>query len=271
MISVDVEAISLIAPGLVGWRESLPVLRGDKPYAHDPLPAFAVELLPRNERRRVTNVVKLAIHAAEQLAQQRAVELRQIRSVFASSGGDGEIINCICLALASPGRAVSPTQFHNSVHNGPAGYWAIATECRMPSVSLSAHDGSFAAGLVEAATIALVEGGQVLLVAYDYPPPAPASEVRSFSAPFATAMLLNTQPFDGSLARLTIDPVAAAQKDGTEDRMRDDVLESLRTGNPAARSLPLLRAVARETSGRVVLPYVPDMRLVVDVEPTSIL
>jgi hypothetical protein len=265
MIRVHVEAISLIAPGLSGWRESLPVLRGDRPYAPEPLLPFAPELLPRNERRRVTPVIKLAIQAAEQLVVARAPALQELRSVFASSGGDGEIINNICLALASPERTVSPTQFHNSVHNGPAGYWTIATECRMPSVSLSAYDGSFAAGLLEAATLAVVEGGQVLLVAYDYPPPAPASEVRCFRAPFATAMLLNAERFDRSLARLTIETM-----DGwREDQVEDERLECLRTGNPAARALPLLRAIARQTSGRVVLPYLPDMPLAVGIEPTS--
>lgn len=265
MIKFHLEAISLVAPGLRGWRESLPVLSGVEPYREAPLPTTAPELLPRNERRRVTSTIKLALRAAEQLAHSRVLDLPQLRAVFASSGGDGEIINNICLALASVERAVSPTQFHNSVHNCPAGYWAIATECRMPSVSLSAHDGSFAAGLLEAGTIAAVEGGQVLLVAYDHPPPAPASEARFFSAPFATAILLNAQRSNVALAALTVE---LAQM-GREDHMADEDLERLRAGNPAARALPLLQAIARQQPGEVVLPYLPDVRLAVGVEPAG--
>ena len=54
-----------------------------------------------------------------------------------------------------------------------------------------------------------------------------------------------------------------------EDRMRDKELESLRTGNPAARALPLLEAIARQEARRVVLPYLPDTRLAVEVRPAD--
>ncbi|MBA2409032.1 MAG: beta-ketoacyl synthase chain length factor [Gammaproteobacteria bacterium] len=191
--------------------------------------------------------------------------LLEWRAVFASSGGDSEIINSICTALARPQRAVSPTQFHNSVHNSPAGYWAIATLCHSSSVSLSAYDGSFAAGLLEAVTTALVEGGPVLLVAYDYPPPEPLSQVRGFCAPFAAAMLIDARPGPRAMASFDI----ALARGEREDRMRDKELESLRTGNPAARALPLLEAIARQEARRVVLPYLPDTRLAVEVRPAD--
>jgi hypothetical protein len=38
-------------------------------------------------------------------------------------------------------------------------------------------------------------------------------------------------------------------------------LEALRVGNPAARSLPLLAALARQQVGTVVLDYLDDLRL----------
>ncbi len=253
----------MIAPGLDGWARSEAVLRGDQPYADTPLAPFAPELLPRNERRRATGAIKLALRVAEQLARPHGIDLPAVRAVFTSSGGDSEIINSICTALAQPSRVVSPTQFHNSVHNGPAGYWAIATQCRMSSVSLSAHDGSFAAGLLEAATTAIVEVGPVLLVAYDYPPPAPLSGVRAFHAPFAAAMLIDARPADRAVATLGITLAQALR----EDSLADDRLERLRLGNPAARALPLLQTIARQQARRVVLPYLPDAQLAVEVAP----
>lgn len=42
-------------------------------------------------------------------------------------------------------------------------------------------------------------------------------------------------------------------------------LEALRIGNPAARALPLLAMLAARQSGRIVLDYLPDTRLQVDV------
>ena len=75
----------------------------------------------------------------------------------------GDITHQICEALARPEREVSPTSFHNSVHNAPAGYWSIATGSRLASTSICAYDVSFAAGLLEAAAYATVEHQPVML------------------------------------------------------------------------------------------------------------
>lgn len=250
MKPVYLHAVGLVAPGLEGWAASLPVLCGEREYQETPLSTFDSELLPRNERRRLTPVIKLALQAGEEAIRGGGVAVESLRSVFASSGGDGAIIDRICRALNQPERPVSPTQFHNSVHNSPAGYWAIATQCRGASVSLSAHDASFAAGLLESGALAVAAPGPVLLVAYDHPLPAPLSEARQFHAPFAVALLIDAEPNAGALAALDI----AVTDSGSED-CNSGALESLRTGNPAARSLPLLQAVARGVAGRVVLPY----------------
>jgi len=47
--------------------------------------------------------------------------------------------------------------------------------------------------------------------------------------------------------------------------MSDPLLESLRTAIPAARSLPLLRKLAREEPGRVVIDYLETQRIAVEV------
>jgi hypothetical protein len=49
--------------------------------------------------------------------------------------------------------------------------------------------------------------------------------------------------------------------------MHDPRLETLRASNPAARSLPLLAALAGGESGEVVLPYLEDSHLSVRVVP----
>ena len=94
--------------------------------------------------------------------------IRDRYTVFASSGGDSEVLDKICTALTLPDRPVSPTQFHHSVHNTPAGYWSIATGCTQPSLSLSAYDSSFSAGLLEAAALAWAEAVRVLSLIHIY-------------------------------------------------------------------------------------------------------
>ena len=255
--------IGLLAPGLRGWRESVFILKGTSAYHYQEIPALRSTLLPVNERRRTTHVIGLALQVAQEAITQAGVEAQQLYSVFASAEGDSEIIDKICTALTRAERPVSPTLFHNSVHNAPAGYWSIATGCTLPSTSLSAYDDSFSAGLLEAATLVLIEQTSVLLVVYDYPPPFPLSQQRGLYAPFATALLLSPKKTAQSWARLQLQPIAH----GVEDRLDQENLERLRIGNPAARSLPLLRAIATGTACDVVLPYSATHRLSVAVEP----
>ena len=173
------------------------------------------------------------------------------------------MLDKICTALIEPDRAVSPTQFHHSVHNTPAGYWAIATGCVLPSLSLSAYDGSFAAGLREAAALASTEATRVLLIAYDLPLPFPLAERRTIVAPFAVALLLNPAPIDERLALLRLQP----GRSGTADQLEDAELEQLRAGNPAARSLPLLCAIARRRTGSIALDAGDEAVLGMEVTP----
>ena len=83
--------------------------------------------------------VRLAIAAGTEALAQAGRDPAEMAMVFAASGGDGETIHEILAVLATEQREVSPTRFHNSVHNAPSGYWALATGSRAPSISLSAY------------------------------------------------------------------------------------------------------------------------------------
>jgi len=50
-------------------------------------------------------------------------------------------------------------------------------------------------------------------------------------------------------------------------RLPDAGLDGLRTGNPAARVLPLLAALARHEAAELFLPYVHSQALRVNVQP----
>lgn len=263
MITLYLEGIGLVAPGIGDWQKGSAILNGSCPYRVQDIAPFRSNLLPANERRRTTRVIKLILQVTEEMITSFGIEETRVTTVFASSEGDSEIIDQLCTALSLPGRPVSPTHFHNSVHNAPAGYWSIATECHLPSVSLAAHDASFSAGLLEAAAIVVVEQTPVLLVVYDYPPPMPLAECRPILAPVATALLLKPERGAHSLAKLTL----TLDRRSVEDRIPEPDLERLRVSNPAARGLPLLRAIAIGHTGRVVLPYVDRQHLCIELEP----
>jgi hypothetical protein len=276
MSPLAVEGVGLMAPGLAGWTASRAVLTGESAYVPELMPAAMAMLLPANERRRVTATVKLALQVAQEAIDQATSaqtsfakaercsrgDFASVRTVFASSGGDSEVVDKICTALTQPDRPVSPTHFHHSVHNTPAGYWAIATGCTESSLSLSAYDGSFAAGLLEAAVLASVEQARVLLIAYDLPLPFPLSQHRAIVAPFAVALLLNPAVAEQRQATLRL----ARSATESAERLDDAGLERLRAGNPAARSLPLLSAIVRRGGQRVVLSA-SGISLSVRIEP----
>ena len=203
MNPVYVEGVGLCGPGLDGWAASLPVLIGKKYYVPAPTHVQPASLLPPNERRRAIQTVKLALAVGAEALTAARLDWAESATVFASSGGDGETIHQIMSVLASSDRELSPTRFHNSVHNTPSGYWGIATAARTPSTSLGCHDGSFAAGLIEAAVQATAEVRPVTLIAYDVPYPAPLGDFRPISAAFAVALVLSPKPTTATLACLT--------------------------------------------------------------------
>lgn len=261
---VYIEGIGLCGPGLDGWAESLPVLAGVQAHIPAPTRVPGSSLLPANERRRAVQTVRLALAVGAEAFATAGRDPAATATVFTSSGGDGETIHQMLSVLASSNRELSPTRFHNSVHNTPAGYWGIATGSRAPSSSLCCHDDSFAAGLLEATVQATVERYPVALVAYDVQYPAPLCDVRPIGGVLAVALVLASEPSGAALAgmELRLQPRSAAVS-----IMRSASLEALRQKTPAARSLPLLAALARRTKAAVTLDYLADMTLALDFTP----
>lgn len=263
-MKVFVEGVGLLAPGLQSWTAAIPVLAGAEAYTPTPLILPPSALLPANERRRTVATVKLALHVALEAFQNAKRDPRETATVFTSSGGDGETINAILEALASAELDVSPTRFHNSVHNAPSGYWTIATQTHETTTSLCAYDESFSAGLLDAAVQATVEHRAIGLVAYDLPYPEPLNAHRPIGSAFGVALILSPAPTAASFACLAID---LAHDDRLCSTMENPGLEGLRSGNPAARSLPLLSAIAVRDAVAVSLDHVFGGFLVVSVTP----
>jgi Beta-ketoacyl synthase, N-terminal domain len=257
-----IEGIGLCGPGLDAWQQSIAILAGHAAYLAAPAKPPALTLLPAAERRRAPQTVKLALAVGTEAFAAAGRDPITTPTIFASSGGDGETINDILSVLASAQRELSPTRFHNSVHNAAAGYWSIATGATAASTSLCAHDDSFAAGLLEA--LAQTTTGQaVALIAYDVPYPSPLFAVRPVSATFGVALVLSPTPTPTAFARLdlALQPGAAASTPAAP------ALEVLRPATPAARCLPLLEALAKGVATTLSLSYLTDMHLQLTITP----
>lgn len=263
-MKVYVEGIGVWGTGLEGWTACRAVLTGKSAYAPTPLTLPPSPLLPANERRRTVATVRLALQVGAEAFAHASRDPSATATVFTSSGGDGETLHGILESLNSAELDVSPMRFHNSVHNAPSGYWTIATHSREPSTSLCAFDASFSAGLLDAVAQAAFDDRAVALIAYDLPYPQPLHSVRAIGSTFAVALVLTPKATPASLGRLTL---VLGGETPAPTRMADPALEALRQGNPAARSLPLLQALARGEHADLVLEYVNGNRLEVSATP----
>jgi len=259
-----VEGVGLLGPGLTGWQASRPVLAGAEVYRSAPTVIAASELLPVAERRRSPVPVKLALAVGQEAFNNAGRDPAATATVFASSSGEGETLHQMCETLASADRDVSPTRFHNSVHNAASGYWGIANRSHEASTSLCCYDASFAAGLIEAATQIAALGKPVALIAYDQPYPEPLHSVRPLLAAFAAALVLTPHATHRAFAALDLE---FHQGEAQATRMSDPGLEEMRLGAPAARALPLLQALTRKSAGNVEMEFLSDSRLRVAVSP----
>lgn len=257
-----VSRIGLVGPGLADWPSAERVLAGAAGYDPRPTVLPALECLPPAERRRTGRVVRLALSVGLEATARAKADAAHLPVVFSSSGGDGENCHEICQVLAGADRQISPTRFHNSVHNAASGYWGIATGATAASNALCACDASFAAGLLEALVQLRIEETAVLLIAYDADYPEPMRSVRPIPDAFAVALLLTPSLRQESMAQLTASLSAAPP-----ELLSDPPLEALRAQVPAARSLPLLRRIARRERAAVVIDYLEKQRLSLEVSP----
>ena len=257
-----IDGIGLLGPGLNGWPGSQAILSGQQPYWPQKTVLPAPELLPPAERRRSGAIVKLTLATGIEAITAAGLDAARLPSVFSASGGDGDNCHAICAMLASDDRQISPTRFHNSVHNAAAGYWSIATRAMTASSVLCAFDASFGAGLLEALAQVVADNTPVVLLACDTVYPEPLQSARPLSDALGIALVLAPQPGPKTLATLRVSLTEAGA-----EHFADAALETLRTAIPAARGLPLLRAIALRQNQHVVLDYLDNARLAVEITP----
>jgi hypothetical protein len=235
-LTAGIEGIGFWADGLPSWPDACAFAR-DGALPEDAPVRPSPQLLAANERRRAPDTVALALEVALAACTAAGRDPATLPSVFASTHGDLGITDYMCATLASEPRSISPTKFHNSVHNAAAGYWTIGTGCHAPSTAISSYDASFAQGLLEA-LVQLAAGTEaVLLSAYDGHAPGPLATISRSSGLLGGALVLARTPRPGMpRLRATLVDAAAPPSQGP-------LVERLR-GNAMAPMLPLFQALA---------------------------
>jgi hypothetical protein len=259
-LQVYVEGIGLWSPQLANFAALRTLLAGTTPEPPPVRPAAV--MLPPNERRRAPESVLLAVEVAGQAVAMSNRAATGLACVFASSHGDQAITDYMCAMLAQSPAELSPIRFHNSVHNAPAGYWTIATDCHAPSTAVAAQRASFGAGLLEAVSQVLAEQRAVLLVCSDTAASGPLREVTGCSQPFGCALVLSPDAGATTLARLQ---VRLTRQTATA---LAEPMATWRETNASAAGLPLLTLLARG-HGSCRLAAAATLGLQIDMESVA--
>jgi hypothetical protein len=236
-LCVQVEGIGLWTPQATDF-DALRRVFADEPPPESTLRPAATALSP-NERRRAPESVLVAIEAASQAVAMSHRSAENLACVFASAYGDQATTDYMCRVLAQAPGELSPTRFHNSVHNASAGYWTIATSCHAPSSAVCAGHASFGAGLLEAAMQACANQRAVLFVCSDTAGVGPLGELIGCQLAFSCALVL--APDTGQpLPRLKLAMVAEAPRHSP----LPTVCMTWMHNNPSAACLPLMAMLA---------------------------
>ncbi len=263
---VGIAAIGVLAPGLAGWPAARRVLAGAMPFAaHDVLPPPSPRLAAAERRRLNPNAQWALAVASEALDAAPQITRAALASVFASADGDGAVLAQTLAALAVPPVCLSPTLFHNSVFNAPAGYCSIAHALTGPSTSICAGEFTLGAALTQAIDQVLEERTPVLFVAADVAYPQTLARLHASLPSFACAMLLcvadaNARPALGSVA------LVPARVGATHAAATPDWLCHWSTATVAS-ALPLLVAIAREAPATVDFAQPAQAPLAIEYEP----
>ena len=247
-----IDGVAFWAPALPGWPVAGPALRGEPAAA----PAAALprrpapQMLAAAERRRAPDTVALALEVAAAAVLGSGHDPAHLPSVFVSAHGDLGVNDYLCSTLATSPTLLSPTRFHNSVHNAASGYWTMAAGCHQASTALTAFEWSFANGLLSAAVQCAADARAVLLVGYDMAATGALASVTHSDGLLAVALVLSPTRSAHSSARLDW---ALHDAPATAPALQSAAARAL-AGNAMADALPLFESLARGAPGAMLLP-----------------
>ncbi|GLQ48313.1 hypothetical protein GCM10007862_33640 [Dyella lipolytica] len=237
-LRVQVEGVGVWSPSLTDFEALRRLLAGEA--LSEPATRPNAAALSLNERRRAPESVLVAIEVASQALAMSGRVADNLACVFASAYGDQATTDYMCRVLARAPTELSPTRFHNSVHNASAGYWTIATDCRAPSSAVCAGHASFGAGLLEAAAQACADHRAVLLVCSDTVGVGPLGELIQCRLAFGCALILSPYTNAG-MPGIALTPVVDAPRHASLPA----VCTTWMRDNPSAACLPLLAMLVR--------------------------
>ena len=236
-----VRGIGLWTPGspdAASWCSADPDPEVEKPLA---------PLLSGSLRRRATWLTRIAIDAMGQASEQAGCDPVHTPSVWATAHGEHSTAIAILAMMHRGEGKLSPTAFHNSVHNSASGYASIAAGNTAPSTTLTGGSELVASSFLEAQCLLEAGGRDVLLVLADEPLQSPFERSGSHNA-LALAFCLSHDA-GGALATLS-----GLRRAEVAPAKRHERFGSLYV----SAALPLLERIVLGRPGTVALEFEAD-------------
>jgi hypothetical protein len=202
-------------------------------------------------RRRTSLLAQIVADVATRATEQAGVSLERIPVVVGSAFG--EMITTVeMLAEREADGTISPTRFHNSVHNNSAAHLSIGHKNTTFSTSIAAGNDTVAMVLLEALTWLRDRGGEVLAVVADEPMPPPLGP----STNAVGAALVLAAPPGGARPLALLSDLRQARDPAAPSEPRP-----LEVASPSAAILPLVAAIeSARQPGRIEVSTGPTAR-----------
>jgi len=234
---LSITGVAIWAPG---YDDASRLTQADRDAT---IKAPKAELLPPRLRRRCSLLTRMSAEVVARASAQAGIDTRSAAIVLASVYGEilttGQLLS---MMAEDPGSPLSPTRFHNSVHNTPIGYLSIATKNHQGSTAISAGASTVAMAMLEAATTVAAGQGPVIVAVAEEPLPPGLAEDGGRYEGLAVAFVVEARRAAGIPVRLA--------KTGVGDPL-PAIPEALRR-NPCAHAITVAAAL-RGDATRIAL------------------
>ena len=197
--------------------------------------------------------MRLAVESSWQASQASIYQPEELSCVFVSALGDTQLTDYMCKVLAGDSKMLSPTKFHNSVHNAAAGYWTISTGCMKAANSVAGYEESVSLTLLEALTQISIEQKPILITFYDAPVSQVLKSLLKNEHSFAVSLVLAPEDADceGTVISTSVknEPVQWPVLGKPNDR-----INTLYESTPTARVLAILDKLRQASPTNLALP-----------------
>ncbi|MDC0361736.1 beta-ketoacyl synthase chain length factor [Halioglobus sp.] len=240
-----ISGIGAWGPGFSNWAELRSQLGHTEKNCKRPATKIETasprpEIIPANERRRAPLPVKIAIEASTQALNMSGLDPASVACVFGSGLGDTEITDYMCRAVNAQAPKLSPTKFHNSVHNAAAGYWTISTKCMKSANSIAGYTNTVGLCLLEGISICLTDSAPVLITVFDAAASNTYRELFDCQDSFAAAILISPEDMISNKPDIATLSIRSSNTEHVTPALANSKLDTLCDTNPAAKMLLLL-------------------------------